>query len=383
MKALIVGCGNIGSVAARDLARSSTTIDITLADQNSERAKHLAGPLGSRGASWLQLDVEDHDSLVHTLKDFDVAVGFLPGDLGYLLAEACIDAETNLVDVSYMPEDPLKLNERATAANITIVPDCGLAPGLSNLLVGHSFQRLDTIRSVRIMVGGLPERPLPPLDYVVTWSPENLIDEYTRKTRIVKDGRTVEVETLSGLERVEFPNLGTLEAFYTDGLRTLPSTIMEVEEMWEKTLRYPGHAEKIRLLRALGFFDLEPINIDGISLSPRKITAKLLEKRLKRSDVKDIVAMRIEVLGIKNHSHIRQTYQMLDRYDEKQNITAMARTTAYPASITTQLLMDETVSTRGVIPPERLGADERLFNTIVRKLHERGVKITEEEIILD
>ncbi|MGQ9506397.1 MAG: saccharopine dehydrogenase family protein [Candidatus Bathycorpusculaceae bacterium] len=254
MKALILGCGNIDSVAAQDLAESTVPVEVVVADKSETRVKSVAEKIGRKNVSWIQLDATNQNQLITALKKFDIAMGFLPALFGYRLAEACIVAGKNLVDVSYMQENPLSLNDKATKAGVTIIPDCGLAPSISNILVGHAAEKLDKIKMVHIMVGGLPEKPLKPLGYAITWSPESLIDEYTRKARIVKGGKVVKVEALSGLEEINFPGLGRLEAFYTDGLRNLIDTLGDVEEMWEKTLRYPGHAEKIKLLKNLGFF---------------------------------------------------------------------------------------------------------------------------------
>jgi lysine 6-dehydrogenase len=380
MKVLVVGCGNIGSVAAEDLAKSMNSVEIVVADREGAKAKEVAERIGENNVFWIQLDATKRDEIAKALKDFDLAMGFLPGKLGYHLAEACIDLKKDLVDVSYMAENPLALNDKAAKAGVTIIPDCGLAPGISNILVGHAAGKLDEVCTIRIMVGGLPEKPVPPLDYIITWSPESLIDEYTRKAKIVKEGKIVEVEALSGLEDVEFPNVGVLEAFYTDGLRTLPYTVRNVNVMWEKTLRYPGHAEKIGLLKALGFFDEEPISVDGVSLAPRRLTVKLFERQLRRPEIRDIVAMKVEVSGIKNDKHVCHVYHLLDRYDEKHGITAMARTTAYPASIIAQLILKKAVKEKGVVPPEKLGMNEEFFSTFLSELEKRGIKITEKEI---
>jgi saccharopine dehydrogenase-like NADP-dependent oxidoreductase len=228
------------------------------------------------------------------------------------------------------------------------------------------------------MVGGLPEKPVPPLDYVITWSPENLIDEYMRKARIVKEGKIIEVEALSGLEEIEFPEFGKLEAFYTDGLRTLPQTITDAYDMWEKTLRYPGHAEKIKMLRTLGFFEEKQIDIDGVSVSPRKITVKLFEQKLRKPEIKDIVALKVEVSGVKNGRQTHYVYHLLDHYDEKRGVTAMARTTAYSASIVAQLMLKKALTEKGVVPPEKIGMDNGLFKLLAGGLERRGIKIVEE-----
>jgi len=379
MKVLVLGCGNIGSVAAEDLAKSTSSIEVVVGDKNETRAKDVAEKIGRSNVSWIQLDATNYNKLTGALKDFDLAMGFLPGKLGYRLAEACIAAGKDLVDVSYMPENPLTLNYKATKASVTIIPDCGLAPGISNILVGRATGKLDKVQTVHIMVGGLPEKPMPPLGYIITWSPESLIDEYTRKARIVKKGKIVEVQALSGLEEVEFPGLGKLEAFYTDGLRNLMQTITNVYDMWEKTLRYPGHAEKIKMLKALGFFDEEQIDVEGVDVSPRKLVIKLLEQKLRKPEVKDIVALKVEVSGVKNGRQTSCVYHLLDRYDVKQGITAMARTTAYPASIIAQLILKKAVKEKGVISPERVGMNDELFQLFLDDLEKRGVKIAKEE----
>jgi saccharopine dehydrogenase-like NADP-dependent oxidoreductase len=381
MKVLILGCGNIGSVAAEDLAKSISSIQVVVADKNETRAKEVAERIGRGNVSWIQLDATNPSKLANALKDFDLVMGFLPGKLGYRLTRACIDAGKDLVDVSYMSENPLALTDNAIKANVTIAPDCGLAPGISNILVGHAAAELDKVQAVHIMVGGLPEKPVPPLDYVITWSPENLIDEYMRKARIVKEGKIIEVEALSGLEEIEFPEFGKLEAFYTDGLRTLPQTITDAYDMWEKTLRYPGHAEKIKLLKTLGFFEEEQIDVEGVSVSPRKLTVKLFEQKLRKPEIKDIVALKVEVAGVKNGRQTRYVYQLLDHYDEKRGITAMARTTAYSASIIAQFILKKALKEKGVVPTEKIGKNNALFQLFLDELEKRGIRITEENMV--
>jgi saccharopine dehydrogenase-like NADP-dependent oxidoreductase len=382
MKVLILGCGNIGSVAAEDLANSMSSIKVVVADKNEARAKDVAEKIRKDNVSWIQLDITNHKKLVDVLENFDLAMGFLPGKLGYRLVSACIKAKKDLVDVSYMPEKPPELNDEAVKANVTIIPDCGLAPGISNVLVGHAVAKIDKVQAVHIMVGGLPEKPVPPLGYVITWSPENLVDEYMRKVTIVKEGRKVEVEPLSGLEEVDFPGFGKLEAFYTDGLRTLLHTITDVHDMWEKTLRYPGHAEKIKLLKSLGFFEEEQIAIEGVGVSPRKLTVKLFERKLWRPEVKDVVVLRVEVLGVKNGKKTHCAYHLLDRYDEKRGVTAMARTTAYPASIMAQFMLKKAIKEKGVVPPERIGMSKELFDLFLGELEKRVVRITERKTMI-
>jgi lysine 6-dehydrogenase len=380
MKVLIIGCGNIGSVSAQDLVKSVPSTEIVVADKNEKRAKDVAEKIEKDNVSWTGLDTSNHGELVNTLKDFDLAMGFLPGKLGYGLCKACINAGKDLVDVSYMAENPMALNASAAKAGVTIVPDCGLAPGISNVLVGHAVGKLDEVKAVHVMVGGLPEKPVPPLGYTITWSPESLIDEYTRKVVIVKKGRKVEIEALSGVEAITFPKVGELEAFYTDGLRTLLYTMENVEEMWEKTLRYLGHAEKIKAFQTLGFFDEKKIDVEGVNVSPRKLTVKLIGEKLWKPEVKDIVVLKVEVVGVENGKKTSYSYHLLDNYDKKQGITAMARTTAYPASIVAQLMLKKAVKEKGVVPPEKIGMDKKLFSQFSDGLKKRGIKVSETRV---
>jgi len=375
LRILTIGCGYIGSVLARDLAEGMPSAEIVISDADPRRAEEVAAAINRGNVSSIQLDASDYPRLVSTLRSFDLAVGLAPGRTGYRTVEACIQAGTDMVDLSFMPEDPLTLNREALEAGVTVVPDCGVAPGLSNILVGRAASLLDRVEEVIILVGGIPERLVAPLDYRVTWCVEDLLEEYTRKAKIVKDGRLVEEEALNGLELVEFPGVGRLEAFYTDGVRTLHHTVKGVRNMWEKTLRYPGHAEKIRLLRDLGFFSES--RLKEIGVSPRELTVRLLEQRLSSLEIKDLVLMNVRVMGTEEKLRALHTYHLLDRYDERERVSAMARTTAYTASIIVQLLAKKAIEERGVIPPEKLGMDENLFNEIMTELKRKGINIEE------
>jgi saccharopine dehydrogenase-like NADP-dependent oxidoreductase len=377
LKILVVGTGNIGSIIARDLAESLPSIEVEIADKDQSRAEKVAASVGRKNVTGIQLDVFDNKNLIATLGKSDLIVGALPGEIGHRLLKACIDAGRNMVDVSFMPEDPLELSKAAAKSGVTIIPDCGVAPGLSHMLLQRGICRLDKVRNAVIMVGGLPEKPIPPLGYTITWSVEGLIDEYTRKARIVKNGKVTEVNALDQVEEIEFPGVGKLEAFYSDGLRTLLSTIKGVENMSEKTLRYPGHIEKIRLLRDLGFLDETPIEFEKTTIAPRKMTVGLLEKKLKKPEVPDILAMLVQVEGTKSGKRMAYVYCILDHYDQKNKVTAMARTTAYTASCVTQLLAKKVIKGKGMIPPEKLGEDEGVFVKLLNMLKKRGVLVKE------
>jgi saccharopine dehydrogenase-like NADP-dependent oxidoreductase len=348
-------------------------VEIVVADKTKERAEIVASNI--RRGTAVSLDVTDYPALVEFLKEFELVIGAVPGDYGYQCIKAAIEAGVNMVDVSFIPENPLELDDAAKKAEVTIIPDCGFAPGLSNMLVGYSVTKLERIQEVHIFDGGIPEYPVPPLGYTITWSAEGLIDEYTRDARIIKGGRVVYVPALSGLEVIDFPGIGRLEAFYVDGLRTLLNTVPSVDNMWEKVLRYPGHVRKIKLLKILGFFDKEPISVTDISISPRLITARVLERSLKRPEVGDMVIMTVKVTGERDGELVRLEYYMLDRYDRTKQVSAMARTTGYTASIVAKKLAQGIIKKKGIVPPERLGMDSALFKSILLELREKGIKI--------
>jgi len=379
-KVIVLGCGKIGSVMAMDFAKSVDGSEVVVADRSSELARTVASTI--KGAGWVSVDTADYPRMVKTLKGFDIVLGALPGDYGYRALEAAVEAGADVVDVSFTPEDSMELDVSAKKAGVTVIPDCGVAPGLSSILVGYGASRLDKVKKAHIMVGGIPESPVPPLGYTITWSAEGLIDEYVRDVRIVEGGRVVQVPALSGLEEVDFPGVGKLEAFYTDGLRTLVRSMPGVDSMWEKTLRYPGHVEKVRLMRELGFFNDDSLTVEGKEVSPRLVTARLLERNLWRPDVGDLLAMIVEVSGKAGGMETRYRYHVLDRFDKTKKVTAMARTTAYTASIIAAMLAKGKIKEKGVIPPERIGMDEKTTRALLSELKNRGVIVEESKILI-
>ena len=232
MKTIVLGSGKIGSVMAKDFVEYNKDAEIVFSDINEKRAQQAAEYIP--GSSWTTIDTSDYNELVKKLSDFDFVFGALPGEYGYNAIKASIEAGIDMVDVSFTPETPLDLDLAAKNAGVTIIPDCGVAPGLTNILVGYSASRLDRIREAHIMVGGIPETPVPPLGYTITWSAEGLIDEYVRDVGIIERGKPVRVPALSGLEKINFPGIGKLEAFYTDGLRTLSQSIPEAKTCGKK-----------------------------------------------------------------------------------------------------------------------------------------------------
>lgn len=372
MKAIVLGSGKIGSVIAQDF--SKTGAEITMSDIDINRAKNAAKAIKGKAVVF---DTADHPSMVKTLKNYDMVLSALPGDYGYAALKACIEAGKNLIDVSFTPEDPTSLDEEAKKAGVTIIPDCGVAPGLSNMLVGYGASQLDTVKEAKIMVGGIPEKEVPPLGYTITWSADGLIDEYIRDVSIVRDGEKVQVPALSGLENIEFPGVGTLEAFYTDGLRTLVKSFPRVKNLYEKTLRYPGHVEKVKMLRELGFFSETPVKVQGNEVLPKLVSARIFERSLTRPEIGDLLAMMIEVNGVKDGESKGFKYHVLEYVDHETGVSAMARTTAYTASIVAGIFVDGGIQRKGVVPMESLGSDHGFVKKVFEAHKKRGIEITE------
>ena len=372
MRVIVLGSGKIGSVIAKDFSKRD--VEITLGDVDLKRAEKAASEIG---ADYLKFDTSNFDSMVKILSEFDFVLGALPGDYGFRALEACVEAGKSIVDVSFTPEDPSSLDRNARNARLTIIPDCGVAPGLSNLLVGYGASKFDKVDEAKIMVGGIPEKPVPPLGYTVTWSADGLIDEYIRDVTVVRDGKVVKVPPLSGLEQIEFPGVGTLEAFYTDGLRSLVRSLPGVKNLYEKTLRYPGHVEKVKLLKTLGFFSEEPVRVEGKEITPKMVSARIFERSLTNPNVGDLLAMMIEVFGEEKGEKRAHRYHLLEYPDPETGISAMARTTAYTASIVAGILMEGRIKAKGVIPIETLSVNHDFVKEVFNELKKRGIVVKE------
>jgi saccharopine dehydrogenase-like NADP-dependent oxidoreductase len=260
----------------------------------------------------------------------------------------------------------------AKAKGVTAVVDCGVAPGLSNMIVGHLHAELETTNEVLILVGGLPKERIWPYEYKAPFSPIDVIEEYTRAARYMKDGQVVTVPALSEAELVDIPSVGVLEAFNTDGLRSLLKTI-NCPNMREKTLRYPGHAEKMRMLRETGFFSNASIDVDGVKVRPVDLTSKLLFPMWKLNEgEEEFTVMHIEVTGLKDDKLMKHTYDLLDTTDRKTG-SSMSRTTGFPCAIIARLLLSGEYAQKGVIPPEILGQDKMIYDSVMAQLRDRDV----------
>ncbi|MEM0135145.1 MAG: saccharopine dehydrogenase C-terminal domain-containing protein [Thermoplasmatales archaeon] len=366
MRVLVLGGGMVGQGIAYALKNEG---EITIADYSSEKLKRLKKELE---VEVLKVDAFN-DPLAPVMKDFDVVSGALPGRLGMkVIREAC-KAGVNLVDNSFMEEDFYTLEKDIKNAGITVVPDAGIAPGLSNAIVGRIAADYEYLENVEIKVGGLPERDIPPIGYKVVFSPIDTLDEFTRKVQIIRNGKIVETEPGDGLEYFFVNGLGSLEAFYTNGLRSLLRNI-KANNMVEKTVRYRGHIEKMNFLKELGLMDESKVDLNGKEVVPKELLASLFLKNLSFPDVKDILYMEIRVTPGGSKEEI--VYTVFDKQDTKTGFTAMTRTTGFTNAAITRLMLKNMIKDKGIAPPEIVGRDSGSFNEIIGFLEKMGVTVS-------
>jgi saccharopine dehydrogenase-like NADP-dependent oxidoreductase len=368
-KILVLGAGMVGGAMALDLAKDER-FGVTVVDYNAEA---LAKVASEGNLQVLHRDLSD-PALVRELSgSYDMVVNAVPGFMGFQTFKAVIQAGKDIVDISFFIEDPFTVDEMAREQKVTAVMDCGVAPGMCNVLIGDAHHLLDTTESVIYYVGGLPQLREWPYEYKAVFSPVDVLEEYTRPARFIVGGTTVVKPALSDPELMNFPGIGTLEAFNTDGLRSLVRTI-NAPNMTEKTLRYPGHIEKMRVLRETGFFSKEEIIVGGVKLRPIDLTSSLLFPRWKftEKDV-DITVMKVVVEGIKDGKRTRFTWDLFDRKDEASGIHSMARCTGYTATVALRMIADGVFTQKGVIVPEYFGAHPKCVDYLLKGLRERGV----------
>jgi lysine 6-dehydrogenase len=337
----------------------------------------LAGKEHSTKLSTKVHDVRNRGETAKVLKRFDVGVGALPHGLSEYAISATIHAGVDFVDLIFgWRFGQREIHSAAKRRGITIIPACGLAPGLTNILAMTAAERMDRVDEIHIKVGGIPETPKPPLNYRIVFSFDAVLEEYLRKARIIRNGKIIDVPALSGLETIAFrAPIGKCECFYTDGLSTLVQTIRKIREMDEKTIRWPGHAEQIRALIECGLLETKPILFHGQPIMPRRFVSKLLSDKLMLGKERDLTLLRVDVSGKKKGDVVHRRYEMIDHYDIKHGMTSMARTTAFPCSIAAQLLASGTISKKGLVPPE-LAFEQDLRNEFLDYLAKRGMDIT-------
>lgn len=378
MKMTVLGCGLVGGPMAIDLAKE-TEFEITVVDKNREALKALE--TRHNNIKTVHRDLGDPNEIGALIADQDLVINAVPGFMGFQTLQAIIEAGKNVVDIAFYAENPFDLDALARKKDVTAIVDCGVAPGMSNLLIGHVHEQLDRTDSILIYVGGLPETRRWPFDYRAVFSPIDVIAEYTRPARYVENGNLVIREALSDPELIDFPGIGTLEAFNTDGLRTLAETI-DAPNMKEKTLRYHGHIEKMAVLRAAGFFGENAIEINGHSVRPVDFTAKILfpQWQMEEGEV-DITVLQIIVEGEKNGAPQRYVFNLLDKYDAPTKTHSMARTTGYTATVAARMLAKGLYHQKGISPPEFVGRYQECVDFMLEGLAERGIVFETEEMM--
>lgn len=357
---------------AADLA-ADEQFSVTLADRSSDALAKASRLAGGR-ITTEEVDLANAAAVRELVQRGDIVLGALSSKIGFQTLQAVIEAGRNYCDISFMPENALELDELAKEHGVTAVVDCGVAPGMSNLMAGHGAAQLDVCENIEIYVGGLPVKRTLPFQYKAGFSPHDVIEEYTRPARLVEHGSVVTREALSEIELLDLPGVGSVEAFNTDGLRTLADTL-DVPFMKEKTLRWPGHAELMRAFRETGLFSQEPIEVKGVQVKPLDVLSALMfPKWTYEPGEADLTVMRVRVEGIKNSKRMRYTWDLLDYFDEALQVTSMSRTTALPCTVIARLIAAGEIATHGVLPPERIGSESRRLEHVLDALEQRGVR---------
>ncbi len=366
-KAIVLGCGMVGATMARDMA-ADDAFEVSVADVSEANLGKVAG---DPRVATVRADLSDSTVLRKLIEPFDVVLGALPSRFGFAALTTVIEAGKPYSDISFMPEDAMALDEQARHRGVTAVVDCGVSPGLSNLFVGYAYAQLDETDSALIYVGGLPKVRRWPFEYKAPFAPSDVIEEYTRPARFILGGKIVTAAALSEPELIDFDRVGTLEAFNTDGLRSLLTTI-PIPDMREKTLRFPGHIELMRVFRETGFFGKDEIDMGGVKVRPLDVTQALMfPKWHLAEDDEEFTVLRVVVEGTKDARKTRFTFDLYDETDRESNTHSMARTTAFPNAIVARMLAQKQVNAPGVIPPERLAAPPGLCDQIGLELKKR------------
>jgi saccharopine dehydrogenase-like NADP-dependent oxidoreductase len=373
MRVTVLGAGLVGGAIARDLALEKGWA-ITAVD----RAPKLLRTLQQQaGIKTVLADLSEPDALKAVISDADLVVSAVPGGMGYATLRQIIDAGKNVVDISFFGEDPFELDGLAKQRGVTAVVDCGVAPGLSNVIAGYVHKSMEKVDAYVCYVGGLPKVRSWPYEYKAVFSPRDVLEEFTRPSRLVEHGQMVVRPALSEVELIDFKGVGTLEAFNTDGLRSLART-MDIPFMKEKTMRYPGHANLVRAFRDSGFFGTEAIEVCGQMVKPIDVTAKLMfEQWQMGEDEEDLTVMQVIMDGHQDGKRVRRDFYMVDSFDKATHTTSMARTTGYTCSIVARQVLAGMFTRKGICPPEFVGATTGCYEHLLVELERRGIHVEE------
>ncbi|MFP4623717.1 MAG: saccharopine dehydrogenase C-terminal domain-containing protein [Gemmatimonadota bacterium] len=373
---IVLGAGRVGEAMARDLAREDG-LRVTAADARPEALRRLRERASAEGLSIrsLAVDLSDEDSLSGALDGHDLAIGAVPGPMGFATLRRVLAAGLDVVDISFFEEDARALDELALRNGRVAIVDAGVAPGLSNLILGHLEPRLEETIRFECLVGGIPAEPAPPWEYKAPFSPIDVIAEYTRPARLRRAGEELTLPALSEVEPVDVPGVGRLEAFNTDGLRTLLAS-SRAPDLVEKTMRWPGHADRVRVLRESGFFSTAPVETAAGPVVPLELTTRLLfDAWAYAPGEPDLTAMRVVVEGVDADGPVRHTFQLVDRHDPDTDTSSMARTTGYTATALARLVLAGRFREPGISPPERVGAVDGALDRVLAELAARGVHV--------
>ncbi|MFN8468046.1 MAG: saccharopine dehydrogenase C-terminal domain-containing protein [Caldilineaceae bacterium] len=369
----VLGTGLVGSAIVADLAKDAN-LAVTAVDANPAALERLALSTGVRTQV---ADLRAPGAIAGVVAGADLVVLAVPGFMGFESLRQVLEAGKTVVDISFFPEDAFLLDDLAKAKGVTAVVDCGVAPGMANIIAGYVESQLGQLESYLCYVGGLPKVRHWPYEYKAVFSPIDVIEEYTRPARFVEHGREVVRPALSGVELVNLPGVGTLESFNTDGLRSLIRTF-SAPNMKEMTLRYPGHASLMAVLRESGFFSTEPLQVEGQSVRPLAMTAKLLFDHWKlHPGEEDFTVMRVVLEGQKDGRRLRYTYDLLDSYDRATNTTSMARTTGYTCTQVARQVLDGQFRQVGICPPEYVGRTPGCYQSLFAGLAARSIVLAE------
>jgi saccharopine dehydrogenase-like NADP-dependent oxidoreductase len=364
MTIAVLGTGMVGRAIALDLAKDYSVSSFDLNADNLHEIKSK-----NQSVKTVVADLSHFKEYQNWFSSFDIVVTAVPGFMGYKTLEAVINAGKNVVDISFFPEDALQLDELAKEKGVTAITDCGVAPGVSNFIIGR-YDSAMKIDSFECYVGGLPQHPQPPFYYKAPFSPVDVIQEYIRPSRLMENGVIVTKPALSERELMHFDEVGELEAFNTDGLRSLIYTMKHIPDMKEKTLRYPGHIDLIISLQQAGFFDTTPLRIKEVDITPLDFTSKLLMNEWKPgSEEEEFTVMKVIVKGEGRMIE----YNLLDRYDAATKTSSMARTTGYTCTAAVNLITKGLFTEKGVFPPELIGNKKECFDFVMEYLKERNV----------
>lgn len=376
MKILVLGAGRMGHGAAYDLAHNSPSVEsITVADFDLTTAEGIATRVGTSKITTRCADASNYREMVDLFRGHDSVISCVNYWYNVELSKAAIETGTNFCDLggnNYIVDDQLALDDQAKTAGISIIPDCGLAPGMVSVLAMHGARRFDEIEEIHIRVGGLPQDPVPPLDYQLVFSVEGLINEYIEVARVIRDGQIETVESMTEIESLSFEGFPPLEAFQTSGgTSTLPESFLgKIRELDYKTIRYAGHCEKFKAMIDLGLCSSDAISVDGADVKPRRVFGELLQKHLP-ADGPDYVLVRLDFVGKSNGESKSLRYDIVDKLDEQTGLSAMMRTTAFPASIIAQMMASGDVLVKGATPQEKAIDPEKF----VAELDRRNIKI--------